>query len=159
MDKDLIRDIDVFVQDSVNCLRETTEWITRQINILVHRKRLELIERKPGSIYCEDPIIIYVKMVRWADLYFKRGSTLDEIFAHRAKFNDALNDCAGRLNHRILTINSCNMKNHFTHKGDLSVTGKEVFWAEMDDLLERFDANKVKLLPNLFNKQQQQQRH
>ena len=84
----------------------------------------------------------------------KRGSTLDEIFALRAKFNDALNDAAGRLNHRILTVNSCNVTQHFTHRGELSVAGKRAFWMEIDDLLECFDSNRVKLLPNLNNKQQ-----
>ena len=63
IDKDIIRDTNVFASDAVKCVRDVTDWITRQINILIRCKRLELIEHKPGAIYCKDPVIIYVKML------------------------------------------------------------------------------------------------
>ena len=69
----------------------------------------------------------------------------------RAKFNDALNDQAAKVEHYIMMINSCNSFEHFDMKGHLSRKGKACFWWELDDLIEHFESNKVKLLPNPKN--------
>ena len=47
----------------------------------------------------------------------------------------------------MLTVNSCNTYDHYDRLGNLSPRGKEDFWYEIDNLLERFIRNKVKLLP------------
>ena len=50
-----------------------------------------------------------------------------------------------------MTINSCNAYEHFSRYGDFSLNGKSCFWNEVDELLERFDRIKIKLLPNPKN--------
>ena len=70
---------------------------------------------------------------------------------HRAHFNDSLNDMTAKISQRILTINSCNAYKHFEQGGHLSQRGYSAFWQEMDDLLDRYERNKVKLLPNPKN--------
>ena len=89
IDKDLITDLDVYDRDIVMMIRDVVNWLTRQINILIHHKRAKILECRPSAIYGADPSIIYVQMIRRADLHLKRGSKLDENFALRAKFNDA----------------------------------------------------------------------
>ena len=69
----------------------------------------------------------------------------------RAKVNDALNDSIAKMGQYILIINSCNAYEHFDRSGNLSIAGKKAFWMELDDLIRRFDGNKVKLLPNPKN--------
>ena len=76
---------------------------------------------------------------------------LQSIYAMRPRFNDALNDAVAKLNARILTINSCNSYDHFNRNGKLLQKGKEEYWWELDDLLQRFDLNRIKLLPNPKN--------
>ena len=35
IDKDIISNVDVFMEDAVKCIRETTEWLVKQINIYI----------------------------------------------------------------------------------------------------------------------------
>ena len=148
VDTDIISDFDIFKLDIVKSIRQSTSWMVKQINIQIRRKRLELIAQKPGNIYGSDPTVIFVRALHRANLAFHRGSYLDELFALKAKFNDALNDAVARIDERILTINSCNTSSHFNHLGKLSIKGKYSFWHEINDLAERFDQKAVKLLPN-----------
>ena len=76
-----------------------------------------------------------------------------------AKFNDALNDAVAKVDQYILTINSCSQYKHFDKKGNLSLKGKHDFWWELDDLIDRFEANRVKLLPNPKNNHTQKTHH
>ena len=69
--------------------------------------------------------------------------------------NEALNDAVARYDHRILTINSCNSSSHFDLWGNLSNKGYRSLWYEIDDLLERYDKNAVKLMPNPIRRRQQ----
>ena len=157
--KDIIADLDVFNDDVVTTMRSSVDWLIKQINILIRCKCAELLERKPGAVYVYDPSLIFVRMLHRHDITLQRGSKKDEIFSLRAKFNDALNMAVAWINHRMLTINSCNSGSHFTHLGELSQKGKDAFWYETDDLVERFDKNEVKLLPTPLETHKQCRRH
>ena len=54
---------------------------------------------------------------------------------------------AARQKFNVLSIKSCTSIEHFDRMGNLSTKGIHNFWKELDDLLDRFDAYKVKLLP------------
>ena len=69
----------------------------------------------------------------------------------RPKFNDALNTAVAKIDQYIMTINSCNTQYHFDCWGNLSQKGKNALWMEIDDLIERFDSDAVKLLPTPKN--------
>ena len=47
----------------------------------------------------------------------------------------------------MLTINSCNQYEHFEKGGKLSQAGKAAFFHEIDDLIQHFDLDKIKLRP------------
>ena len=146
LDKDIITDTDVFDDQIVKIIREMTEWLVKQVSILIRQHRVELLQKKPRAVFGAHLRVVYTCMIRCVDT-FRRGSKLDEVYSLRAKFNDALNNAAARSNQYILTINSCCTSAHFDQWGNLSQKGKEAFWAEMDDLLERFDRDQIKLLP------------
>ena len=117
----------------------------QQIEIAINRKRLQISTRKPGVIQQGDPKIIYTMMQRRNER-FRAGSKMEVICSIRPKFNDILNDAVAGVNQYILSIRSCCLKDHFDHWGSyLSYKGKIDFWSEMDELLERFDNNQVKL--------------
>ena len=107
---------------------------------------MELLEKKPCAVYTGDPSIIFVRMIRRIDKFTPR-SKLDLVYGLRAKFNDALNAGAARIEQHMLTLNSCNTSSHFDNWGKLSHRGRSAIWHEIDDLLERFDEGRVKLLP------------
>ena len=125
-------------------------WFVHQINVVVCHKRMYLLEKKPGAISGFTTKIIFLHMLRRIGS-FKENSKMDLFTSLKPKVNDSLNDAVVKIGQYILTVNACNEYEHFTHKGRLSNMGKNVFWHEVDDLLQRFDLNKVKLLPNLKN--------
>ena len=55
IDKDIIEDVNMFGPNGETALREATIWVTRQIEMAVKRRRLEIIEKCPGAISGSDP--------------------------------------------------------------------------------------------------------
>ena len=145
-DKDVIKDIDYSSEEAPKLVQVLVSWMVRQIDMLIRRKKAELLDKKPGGLYEGNPTIIFVRMIRRVDSYGE--SKNQQIYNLRAKVNDALNDAAARINQHILTINSCNTSSHYDLWGNLSNKGYRVLWYKIGDLLERFDQNAVKLLPN-----------
>ena len=116
--------------------------------MIVQRTNSHFLEKKPGANLTTK--IIFVRMLRRIG-HFREESDMRFICDLGPRFNDALNDSGAKLSCFILTINSCNAYEHFEKSGNLSKAGKVMFWQELDDLIYRFDANKVKLLPNPKN--------
>ena len=121
-------------------------WLVWQINTIIRRKRVALLEKKPGSVLGCATKMVFMRMLRRVGKY-QEGSHIDKIDSLRAGFNDALNDVVAKIGHYMLTINSCNSYEHYDRAGKLSISGKTNFWCELDELIDRFDANRIKLLP------------
>ena len=151
-DKDILLDLVQKLDDLNNLAKITadvTRWMVGQLNIVTCRARVQLLEAKPGVV-SRTMTLIFVKMIKRVGS-FTESSPMHKATAFWAKFNDTLNDAVAKVEQRILTVNSCCTYDHFDHKGNLSLKGKKAFWLEIDNLLERFDKNKVKLLPNPKN--------
>ena len=76
-----------------------------------------------------------------------KKSCIFNICQFRGKFNEALNSSISKISQYMLTIASCNSYDDFDKHGCLSKKCKMAFWDELDDLIDRFDRDKVKLLP------------
>ena len=117
---------------------------------MLHHKKVDFLDKKPGALTGLATKTIYVKMLRQIGS-FNEDSRMYASLQLRSKFNDALNDAVAKVDQHILGINSCNAYEHFNRHGNLSIKGKNNFWWELNDLIERFELNKVKLLPNPKN--------
>ena len=149
-DKDILHDVDVTDPDAPEIVNEIVQYFVNQISLLIKRKKIAFIDKKPGSLRGYSPTIIFVRMLRRVGS-FSDQSKIYSLLKLRAKFNDALNDAVAKTEHRILTIRSCNSYDHFDRHGNLSSKGKNYFWMELDELIERYESNKVKLFPNPKN--------
>ena len=147
-DQNLIDDLDLYDYGVYKALAAIVNWLTQQIDICVRRKHLQILERKPGAIFGKEPTIIYVQMSRKI-ASFKPGSKAEIKVNLMSKFNGILNEAVARQNNHVMVIRSCNTLEHFDKWGNLSVKGKVTFWHEMDDLMERFDSNKIQLMPKI----------
>ena len=147
IDWDIVNDLDLTDLDSLKMIPILVNWFTRQISVILRRKRVDLLERKPGAVYSNTKVI-YVRMLKRIGQF---GDNIMAVNSLRAKFNNALNDAAAKLDQYILTVNSCNLYEHFDHKGGLSEIGQKMFFEEIDDLIHRFEFNRVKLLPTPKN--------
>ena len=149
LDKDVIDDIQQpFRQDAVKIVKNITDWMVRQINMIMCQKRIDLLDKSPGA--CCSTNIIFIKMLPRIGP-FNESSRLNGILNLCNKANDAMNDAVAKAEFRLLTISSCNAYEDFNKKGGLSTKGKRAFWNELDELIQRFDINKIKLLPNPKN--------
>ena len=148
MDKDIINDLndEDFDYGANKCLAMNINWLLKQIDIAVRRTRLQILEKKPGAVNGDDLKIIYMQMIRCVE-HYKNTSKMAKVCGLRSKFNEFLSEAAGRFNTYILSIRSCTGPEYFDHLGNLSVKGKDAFWWELDELIEKFKANQVKLLP------------
>ena len=114
-DFDPLHDLpDVFHHNASTMISDIIYWMVRQINSIVRRKRLDLLDKKPGSLSGFTTHIIFVRMLRCLGS-FRPGSTLQAICDKRAKLNDALNDAVAKIDQHILTINTCSAYEHFNH--------------------------------------------
>ena len=152
-DKDLIYDVLEDKPDEEGwpaTLNEITSSFVRQMRTVIRRKRLDLYDKKPGAVPECETKMIFIRMIKRVGS-FNRESSIHKVCNLRAKFNDSLNDATAKIDQYILTINSCNAYENFDKHGNLSIKGKQAFWWELDNLIYRFEDNKVKLLPNPKN--------
>ena len=128
LDQDIIRDLtDIHNFEAHKVLSAIIDWVVWQLNMIVRRKRVDLWEKKPGSLSCVETNVIFVKMLCRIGS-FHQGSTMQGVCSLHPKFNDALNDAVAKIEPRVMTINSCNTYGHFDKKGDLSQRGRIDFW-------------------------------
>ena len=152
INKDVIESINLFDYGAYRVMAQVINWLTRQIDIMICRKRLQILEKCPDGIFNEyHPAIIYVLMIRRPQ-QFKMGSKMEAVCGLRTKFNNILIDAAARQNNHILSIRTCIHLDHFDHWGNLSHKGKITFWQELDNLVDRFKNDRLQLLPKVSKK-------
>ena len=149
LDKDVMDEIDIFEPEKamLKNFHVVIQWLCRQVNILIKRKRLAISAKNPGAVFGDDPRVILVKMIRRAEFY-SSNCRLGKMCAVRPKFNECLNTVAAKFDFYIMNVTTCNGRHHFDICGNLSESGKKCFWAEVDHLMERFDRNDIQLLPS-----------
>ena len=124
MDRDGLRDMNVFEDTVPTIIHELIRWTVQQIDMVVCHTRSNFLKVKPGANVSTK--IIYVRMLRRVGK-FSDESKMKAICEFRAKVNDALNDSITKMGQYILTINSCNAYEHFDRSGNLSLAGKKAF--------------------------------
>ena len=73
LDKDLFQDIELSdlneVKSTRNLLLSLVEWISRQINTIIRRKRADIFDKCPGALSGLSTKIIFVRMLRRVGTY------------------------------------------------------------------------------------------
>ena len=59
-DHDILYDVDLFSSDAGLFVSDITRWFVRQINTVVHHKRVDLLAKKPGTLSGYSTTIIMV---------------------------------------------------------------------------------------------------
>ena len=143
MDKDIVHLVKNAEQGSYEMLRKCLVWLVKQVSTLIQRKRIDLFDKKPGSLAKDSPKVVWVKMLRRPE-----DENFKEINALRGRFNKILEECLFESNyteHYILTINA--EPADFTPIGSLNGIGKIAYWKEIDLCMKRFDRGEINLKP------------
>ena len=117
LDKDVIEDVNVFDYGAAKELLKNVQWLIRQINIEITRKRAEITDAKPGALYSTNPKVVLLSMIR-RPLHFPSRSRMENVVSLCTKFNDALNEVAEKYEYSILTVDACDSENHFDLLGN-----------------------------------------
>ena len=125
IDHDLLNSLRGYnTADLLRMIPDLVTWLVRQVNTVIRRKCIDILEKKLGTISGFATKIIFVKMLRWIGRYNDTAKA-DVFQTLRLKWNDALNDAVAKIGQYVLTINSCNSYEHFDKRGNLSLRGKE----------------------------------
>ena len=63
IDKDIIEDVGIDSNRPSDELPASIGWLFKQIEIVIKRKRMEIVEKKPGAVYSNDQKIMIVDML------------------------------------------------------------------------------------------------
>ena len=91
IDADILSDLKSLEDGAVKEMTRYINWLTKQIDIIIRKKKLQITEVKPGAVNNNHPHIISVTMVKRMD-HYPPHSKLAKICTLRAKFNDLLNN-------------------------------------------------------------------
>ena len=60
MDCDVLTDIDVFSDEVIPMVHALVNWMVKQTDMIIRRKKAELLDRKPGGLFENHPTVIFV---------------------------------------------------------------------------------------------------
>ena len=148
LDKDLMEELDLWEPEGpmIKAFNVVTHWLAKSINVLIRRRRVDISDKNPGAVFGDDPRVVFVKMIKRAE-YYSANCLLGKICGARAKFNESLNAAVHDNEQHIMNVTGCMRRDDFDLCGNLSHSGMKIFWLEVDQLMERFDRNNLKLLP------------
>ena len=144
-DKDLLTSMKGHKIETSLVIGSTLHYIIRQMDIIIDRRKMDLLEYKPGAAPLAMPKIIWIRMLKCPK------SIKSPIFGLRGKFNSILEERlldGNAENHYIMPIEV--VSNEFDLQGNLTSLGKESFWKEVDKAMRKFDANEIKLRPRIY---------
>ena len=129
--------------------------IIKNMDIYIHRRQLDLIDKKPGAAIEDNfPRIIWVRML-------KRPTYVGgEKFTLRGKFNTILEERLGdglADTHRIMSIDVST--ENFNHVGGLTAEGEKMFWKEVNSAIKKVNVNAITLLPRKPQHQQTKEKN
>ena len=135
-------------------LSAATHAMICQVDTLLHKRCLDISDKKPGALIDEDFLkIIWVRMLK------RPKNIVSLAFALRGKFNTILKE---RLadgyedRHRIMSIEV--QPEDFNVSSHLTIQGMHTFWTEVFKAIEKLDEDKILLKPHgLQNKKAKQQ--
>ena len=143
-DKDLAEYIDKKSLDGAvsQLLGKCTEWLIKEIEKAIDRKKNMLREDKPGSVVVSEPKIIYVRMIN------RPGN--DHLAKIRHKFNAILEDIlASRRDTYIMDAGLYLDQSTFHKVSSIHLTsdGKTNYWRAVNENVKKFDKQELSLKP------------
>ena len=124
-------------------LRAAIHFLIKKIEIMLERRKRELLEKKPGAVLEDYPKVVWVRILKCLiDL-----ATSHLTLGLRGKFNTALEDNLSKASakHHLISIEVD--VNDFDQWGKLTTSGMKTFWQEFDKGMKKFDHGEISLHP------------
>ena len=121
------------------------------MDMLLSRRRIDLIDKKPGTVM-EEPKIIWTRMLKHPHHLTKLGD--NRALALRGHFNSVLEKRLAEGPDHLCLISITLDEADFDMSGYLTSKGKSTFWKEMDRGIMKFDQGEISLMPRSVSSQQ-----
>ena len=144
MDKDFIINNNYYNYGASQVIESSLHWLAKQIHIKLRQRKLDLFDKKPGTLLIEDTKVIWVKMIKRP---YGCMQEFDRIFALRNCFNNALENVLSVVTPQNYLLSIKVEESDFHINGELSEVGQANFWKEIDNCLKLFDLDKINLKP------------
>ena len=122
LDKDILNDFKNFdtEKEVAADIALVSNYLTRQVDIAVHRKKCQISAAKLGALGCEsDLTVIYIDMIERLNIAFTGSSKMNTLINFRYMFNYLLHKAIKLQEQRVMSIRSCRSINHFDAAGNL----------------------------------------
>ena len=146
-DQDLILHMKSFGFGTSYIMGSALYFIIRQMATYIERRKVDLIDKKPGAVLEEGfPKIIWTHMLKRLQNFplLNKGKT----FAMHGKFNLVLEEHLAEGPDNLHLMSTEVQENNFNLTGYLNGTGKTAFWLEVDKGFKKFNMQKIRLLPH-----------
>ena len=147
LDKDVIESAKVFDYGVSRTPEDTLKWLLIKINPAIEERKENLLKLRLGSVTSvTEPRLIWVTMVTRPTCENKKT------FALTRKFNEILEDVvSGDKRSHIMKPYLSHHNGLFDRSGDLTPTGKEEYWKQIDQIMSDFETGQTELTPIKHN--------
>ena len=119
-------------------------YIIKQLDLFIERRHQDLLHKRIRALMENYPKTIWVRMLKRPNP--EELKSLDLAFGLRGKFNSILEECLldGRSDeHHIMSI--IVQPDHFNNAENLTDTGKQEFWKEVNKAIKKFNLSEITL--------------
>ena len=140
-DGDIVKYVNYAGPGSSKIIGAAIEWFTDELLKVIKEKKEAMRIRRPGSVTCLEPKVIFVKMI-------DRLFSSEEFVSQREKYNAILEETLYKTKRMyIMDVEEGLDKSCFEVNQNLNRRGKTGFWLQFDDQLKKFDAQETSLKP------------
>ena len=141
-DADLLRFFNHYTFGITEIAEHCINWLIVTMERGIEARKDALRRRRQGAVNPNEPKVIWIKMLN-------RVNGTSKMMKFRHKFNDALEQMlANRKCHYIMDVSEVLASpQNFTDRNLINARGKEVFWREVNKVIEDFDKQKISLRP------------
>ena len=141
-DSDLLRHFDHYTFGITLIAEHCINWVVNTMERAIEARKDGLRRRRQGALNSNEPKVLGVKM-------FNRVNAGSKLLKFRNKFNSVLEQMlSSRRGHYIIDVNKVVAQpQNFTEHNVITAHGKEVFWRELNKIVEDFDKQKISLRP------------
>ena len=153
-DRDIINETKFYTFGASYILGSAIYFIIRQMNMLIERRRIDLLDKKPGVVMPDYPKIIWTRMLKRPKHIMTLGS--NKALSIRGRFNAVLEEQLAAAGDNLRLISITIPDSEFDLSGYLTSARKASFWREIDRGMKKFNEGDIKLLPRNNNSQKHQ---
>ena len=122
-------------------IQRCIDWLINNIERIITTRQEDIRSKRPGGVRLIPTQVVWVKMLARP---IEAGRSYNNVLSLKSKFNFILEESLASKGQKILEIESMGPAD-FDRNSNLTTTGKEQFWKELDYRMKKFDRAELDL--------------